>query len=275
MMDAPRTRHHRAFSPGRIAAIVLRHWYLLRSSWPRIFELLYWPLLQLLTWGFLQRYLNQQDGLVGAASRVLLGGVLLWEVLVRGQLGVSLSFLEEVWSRNMANLLLSPLTRVELLASLLIISLIRVALTIVPISLLALFFFDFNLWSLGFALAGYFANLLLTGWSVAILTSGIVLKHGLGAESLVWTMLFVLMPLSCVFYPVASLPPFLQQVAWLLPPTHVFEGMRALIQQQSFSAALMLRASAINIVFISAACFGFLKLLNGARRNGSLMSIGE
>jgi ABC-2 type transport system permease protein len=264
-----------AVSLRRIGAMVLRYVYLLRSSWPRLLELMYWPFLQLLTWGFLQSYLTQQPGFVEGAGRALLGSVLLWEVLVRGQLGFSMSFLEEMWSRNMANLLISPLTRAELLLSLLCLSFLRVVLSIVPITILAIFFFDYNLWSLGLGLIAFFANLLLTGWALAIFTSGVVLRNGLGAESLVWSIMFALMPFCSVFYPVSTLPAFLERVAWLLPPTYVFEGMRAIVLQQTFRLDLMLWAFAINVLLMLAACVAFIKLMDSARRTGSLMSIGE
>jgi ABC-2 type transport system permease protein len=271
----PRAPAYRAFSLGRVAAMIARYVYVMRSSWPRLAELVYWPLLQLLTWGFLQRYLNEQRGVASGTARVLLGGILLWEVLVRGQLGFNLSFLEEIWSRNMTNLLISPLTQLELVLSLLSMSLIRMLLSIVPITILAVFLFDYNLWSLGFGLVAFFLNLLLTGWALATVTSGLVLRNGLGAEGLVWSMMFVLMPVCCVFYPVAVLPAFLQYVAWLLPPTYVFEGMRALTLEHTFRADLMLRALGINLLLVVGAGIVFAKLVDSARRTGSLMSIGE
>jgi ABC-2 type transport system permease protein len=266
---------YRAFSARRIGAMVLRYVYLMRSSWPRLLELLYWPLVQLLTWGFLQNYLNQGHGFVAAAGGILIGGILLWDVLVRGQLGFSVSFLEEMWSRNMANLLISPLTRTELLGSLIAMSLIRLVISLVPISLLAIWFFGYNLWALGLALAAFFANLLLTGWAIAILTSGVILRNGLGAEGLVWSVMFLVMPLCAVFYPVSVLPAWLQWVAWYLPPTYVFEGMRALVFEHVFRADLMLAGLAINVVLMAGACIAFARLLDSARRVGSLMAIGE
>ena len=266
---------YRPVSPGRVWAMVLRYIYLMRSSWPRLLELVYWPLVQLLTWGFLQTYLNQQRGMIAGAGGVLIGGILLWDVLVRGQLGFNMSFLEEMWSRNMANLLISPLTRSELIGSLVLMSLFRLVISLVPISILAILFFGFNLWGLGLGLAAFFVNLLLTGWALAIVTSGVILRNGLGAEGLVWSLMFLLMPLCAVFYPVSVLPGFLQWAAWLLPPTSVFEGMRALIFDHVFRADLMLWAFAINVVLMAAAVIGFVKLLDSARRVGSLMAIGE
>ena len=266
---------YRAVSTARVGAMLLRYVYLMRSSWPRMLEVLYWPLVQLITWGFLQNYLNQQRGFVAGTGGILLGGILLWEVLVRGQLGFNISFLEEIWSRNMANLLISPLTRTEFLGSLMAMSLIRLVISIVPITVLALVFFGYNFLSLGFGLAAFFANLLLTGWALAIFTSGIILRNGLGAEGLVWAGMFLIMPLCAVFYPVSIMPEFLRVIAWSLPPTYVFEGMRAIVFEHTFRADLMVWALAINVVLMIAACFGFFRLLDSARKVGSLMAIGE
>src|SRR6476660_9952858 len=264
-----------AFSPRRVAAMMLRYWYLLRSSWPRLIELVYWPTVQMLTWGFLQFYISQNAGFFARAGGTFIGAVLLWDILFRGQLGFSISFLEEMWARNLANLMISPLRPLEFVAALMIMSLIRLAIGMGPVSLLAIAFFGFNLYGLGLALAAFFVNLILTSWAVGIFVSGLVLRNGLGAENLAWTIMFLFMPLTCVYYPVATLPAWLQPVAWALPPTYVFEGMRALLIDHTFRADLMLEALALNVVFMAIGVFGFLKLLQAARRQGSLMQTGE
>src|SRR5438309_4871211 len=216
-------------APHRVAAMVLRYLYLLRSSWSRVLELIYWPAVQLLVWGFLQFYIAQNSGFFARAGGVFIGAVMMWDILFRGQLGFSISFLEEMWSRNLANLMISPLRPIEFVAALMIMSLIRLAIGMGPVSLLAMAFFGFNLYGLGLALAAFFVNLILTSWAIGILVSGLVLRNGLGAESLAWTIMFLLLPLTCVYYPVAVLPSYLQVVAWALPPTYVFEGMRTLL----------------------------------------------
>src|SRR5581483_8436463 len=175
-------------SPQRIAAMILRYWYVLISSWPRMLELLYWPALQIITWGFIQNYVSQNAGFFARAGGTLVGAVILWDILFRGQLGFSISFLEEMWARNLGNIMMSPLRPVEFVAALMIMSLIRLAIGMVPVTLLAIAFFGFNLWSLGFALAAFFANLILTSWAVGIFVSGLVLRNGMGAESLAWTI---------------------------------------------------------------------------------------
>ena len=278
-MNAPlssaREPTYRAVSPTRVGAMVLRYYYLMRSSWPRLLELIYWPLVQMLMWGFLQTWSNQQRGTVAVAGGTLIGAILLWDVLIRGQQGLSISFLEEMWSRNLANLLISPLRPGEFLAALMAMSVVRLIVGVVPVTLLAIWFFGFNLWSLGLGLGAFFANLLLTAWAFGTLVSGLIIRNGLGAEGLAWTLMFLILPLCAVFYPVEVLPPALQWIAWCLPPTYVFEGLRAILIDHVFRTDLMLWALAINALIIGCASFAFLKLVDSARNIGSIMAIGE
>src|SRR4029079_1072334 len=264
-----------ALAPHRMAAMVLRYLYLLRSSWSRLLELIYWPAMQLFGWGFLQFYVAQNSGFFARASGVFIGAVLMWDILFRGQLGFSVSFLEEMWSRNLSNILISPLRPIEFVCALMILSWIWLAIGMVRFTLLAMAFFGFNLYGLGLALAAFFANLILTSWAVGIVVAGVLLRNGMGAESLAWTLMFVIMPLACVYYPVNVLPDWLQLVAWALPPTYVFEGMRALIMQQVFRADLMVQALALNALYFVAAVLAFFQLLKSARRAGSLLQTGE
>ena len=266
---------HRGIAPHRIAAMILRYWYLLASSWPRLLELLYWPALQIITWGFLQSYISQNAGFFARAGGTLVGAVILWDILFRGQLGFSISFLEEMWARNLGNLMMSPLKPIEFLLALMAMSLIRLMIGVIPMTLLAMIFFDFNLYGIGFPLIAFFCNLIFTSWSVGIFVSGLVLRYGLGAESIVWTLMFGVMPLACIYYPVTVLPHWLQYVAWSLPPTYVFEGMRALIIQHVFRADLMLEAFAFNVVLFALASYAFVKLMDSARVHGSLLQTGE
>jgi ABC-2 type transport system permease protein len=262
-------------APHRVGAMVLRYLYLLRSSWTRLLELMYWPAVQLFVWGFLALYISQNAGFFARAGGMFIGAVLMWDILFRGQLGFSVSFLEEMWSRNLSNLMISPLRPLEFVSALMIMSIIRLAIGMVPVTFAAMAFFDFNVYSLGFALAAFFLNLILTSWAVGVVVSGVLLRNGMGAESLAWTLMFVLMPLTCVYYPVSVLPEWLQAIAWLLPPTYVFEGMRALVLDHAFRADLMIKAFALNAVYFAAAVFAFLALLKSARRVGSLLQTGE
>jgi ABC-2 type transport system permease protein len=275
--DSARIGAHPAggFSFARVWAMVLRYSYLMRSSWPRILDLVYWPAVQMLMWGFLQLYISGNSGFFARAGGTFIGAVLLWDILFRGQLGFSISFLEEMWSRNLANIMMSPLRPAEFVLALMVMSIVRLSVGMVPVSLLAIAFFGFNLWGLGLALAAFFANLFLTSWAVGIFVSGLLLRQGLGAENMAWTIMFIFLPLTCVYYPVAVLPDWLQVVAWALPPTYVFEGMRALLIDHAFRADLMLEALALNVVLFIGAVAAFLALLQSARKHGSLMQTGE
>jgi ABC-2 type transport system permease protein len=264
-----------AYSPQRTGAMMLRYWYLLRSSWPRLLDLVYWPTVQMITWGFLQYYITQNAGFFARAGGTFIGAVLLWDILFRGQLGFSISFMEEMWARNIGNLMMSPLRPLEFISALMVMSIVRLAVGAVPVTLLAIAFFGFNLYGLGFALVAFFLNLMLTAWAVGIFVSGLVLRNGLGAENFAWSIMFLFMPLTCVYYPVTTLPVWLQPVSWLLPPTYVFEGMRSLLIDKTFRAELMVDALALNAVFFAAGVFAFLKLLQSARQHGSLLQSGE
>jgi ABC-2 type transport system permease protein len=264
-----------AASAQRISAMMLRHWYLLRSSWPRLLDLIYWPTVQMLTWGFLQYYIASNAGFFARAGGTFIGAVLLWDILFRGQLGFSISFLEEMYSRNLGNIMMSPLRPFEFIIALMVISVVRLSIGAVPVTFLAIAFFGFNLYAFGFALVAFFFNLMLTSWAIGIFVSGLILRNGMGAENLAWSIMFLFMPLTCVYYPVTTLPVWLQPVAWLLPPTYVFEGMRALILEQQFRADLMVAAFALNAAYFAVAVATFLALLSSARRIGSLLQSGE
>jgi ABC-2 type transport system permease protein len=270
-----------SLSLRRIGAMIARYLYVLRSSWPRMAELIYWPAIQMFTWGFLQTYINGQANAAGIAGRfavaagTLIGALLLWDSLFRAQLGFSLSFLEEMWSRNMANLLMSPLRPLEFVAALMTMSLIRLAIGVLPVTALAFLLFGFNLWGLGLAVVAFFINLVLTSWAIGLFVSGLVLRNGMGAEAIAWSILFFVMPFACVYYPVATLPSWLQWVAWSLPPTYVFEGLRALLVAHVFRADLMLEALSLNAFLLAAGTVAFLALLDSARRAGSLLQMGE
>jgi len=152
---------------------------------------------------------------------------------------------------------------------------VRLTIGMGPVTLLAMVVFGFNLYGLGLALAAFFANLIFTSWAIGILVSGLVLRNGLGAESLAWTVMFLLLPLACVYYPVTVLPAWLQMVSWSLPPTYVFEGMRAILIDHVFRGDLMLEALGLNVVLFAIAVSVFVILLDSARRQGSLLQTGE
>jgi len=262
-------------SIGRIGAMTLRYWYLLRKSWPRLLELVYWPTLNMIVWGLLTFYFGDHKSTLAETAGGLLGAVMLWDVLFRGQLGFTFSFLEEIWSRNIANLMMSPLQPAEFAGSLMLMSMVRLVLGMTPVTLLALTLFGFNIYGLGLPLIAFFANLVIMSWAVGLVVAGLVLRNGLGAESLAWSVMMLLLPVSCVYYPVSILPMWLQPVAWSLPPTYVFEGMRAVLLQGVFRADLMLEAFALNLGYLGLGFATFMLLVRSARHKGSILAMGE
>ncbi|BAV34152.1 ABC transporter [Sulfuricaulis limicola] len=270
-------RAHTGFVPSlrRVYALVLRHTYLLRSSGPRILELVYWPTVQMILWGFITVFLVNHSSWIAQASGVLLSGVLLWDVLFRGQLGVSLVFMEEMWSRNLGHLFVSPLRPFELGCALLTMSLIRTLIGVGGAALIAIPLFDFSVFSLGLPLLAFFINLIVMGWAIGLLVSGIVLRYGLGAESMAWIAIFAVQPISGVYYPIATLPEWLQYVAAILPSSHVFEGMRSVLFDHVFRADLLLHAVLLNVVYLTAGFAAFLAFFKVARVRGQLLHVGE
>ena len=156
-----------------------------------------------------------------------------------------------------------------------VMSIVRVLIGMVPVTFMAILFFGFNLWALGLAVVFFFFNLILTSRSIGLVASGLVLKNGLGAEGLAWSMTFLLLPLCCVYYPVAILPAWLQWISLALPPTHVFEGLRALVLDHVFDFGAILTALGLNILYFAAASATFGLLLRSARQSGALMQTGE
>jgi ABC-2 type transport system permease protein len=262
-------------SLGRIWALSLRYIYLLRGSWPRILELAYWPAMQIVLWGFITLFLREQSSIVAQAFGVLLGAVMLWDLMFRGQLGVSICFFEEMWSRNLGNLFVSPLRPWEMIAALLGMSMLRTLIGMVPASLLTVWFFGFSIYSLGWPLLGFFLNLMAFGWAIGLAVAGLVLRVGLGAETLAWALIFAIAPVSAVYYPVAVLPAWLQAIAWSMPPAYVFEGMRGVMLDGALRADLLFAASALNVVYLGAGCLAFLLFFRSGRINGKLLQIGE
>lgn len=274
-MSGAGPRPNPAFSARRIGGMVLRYFYLMRSSWPRLIELAYWPTVQMILWGFITLFLARNSTYFAQAFGVLLSAVLLWDVLFRGQLGVSVSFFEEMWSRNLGHLFVSPLRSYELICALLLMSFIRTIIGVIPASLLTIAFFDYSIYSLGLPLVAFFFNLLVMGWSVGLAVSGMVLRAGLGAEGLAWAAIFALAPVSGIYYPISVLPEWLQTIAYLLPSAHVFEGMRAIIVEGSVEPQLLVTATLLNLVYLSAGAAIFLACFRSARQRGQLLQVGE
>jgi ABC-2 type transport system permease protein len=262
-------------SLNRIYAMVLRHVYLLRGSWPRILELAYWPVMQMILWGFITQFFMGHSEWVAQAAGLLLAAVLLWDVLFRSQLGVTLPFYEELFSRNLGHLFVSPLRPWELIVSLLGISTLRTLIGVIPAALLAIPLYRYSIFEMGLPLLVFFTQLLVTGWALGLMVSGLVLRFGLGAQSLAWVAIFALAPISGIYYPIAALPEWLQPIALGLPSAHVFEGMRSVLLGEGFHTGHFLWALALNLLYIGLGAALFIRVFHLARKRGLLLHSGE
>lgn len=263
------------FSIRRVMAMVLRYWYLLRHSIPRQLDLFYWPAVNVILWGFLSQFLAGNSSFIAKAGGVLLAAMFLWDVMSRSQLGVSVGFLEEVWSRNLGHMFVSPLRAHEWLISLMVVSIVRTAVGLAPAVLIAMAVFHFSLFDLGLPLAGFLANLMMMGWWLALIIMAAILRWGQGAENLAWAAVFVLAPVSAVYYPVAILPPWLQLLSLALPASHVFEGMRGVMVRHAFETNHLVAALLLNLAYLGLAGAVFLWSFRSARARGALLQLGE
>jgi ABC-2 type transport system permease protein len=206
---------------------------------------------------------------------VLIAGVLLWDVLFRGQIGFTICFLEEMWSRNLGHLFVSPLRPWELVTALTVMSVIRTLLGGVFAAVIAILLYSFSIFDLGLPLIAFFLALIAMGWGIGMVIVAVVLRAGLGAESLAWVAMFALAPISAVYYPVEILPESVRWLAWLTPSAHVFEGMRALMVEGVFRWDLLGRAVLLDLVYLGIGGATFAWAFAKAREEGRLLQTGE
>lgn len=259
----------------RIGALIARHLYTYRRSPMRLIELVYWPLLDLLVWGFVSVYLQRFGANVPNFVAFFIGALILWDILFRAQQGISVTYLEEVWSRNLMNLFVSPLSVAEFLLATVLVSLGKLTVAALTMATLAALFYQFNILTLGFSLFPFVVNLLLFGWSLGVFTTALVLRFGQAAESLAWVLAFLFQPFSAVFYPVSVLPSWMQAIARFLPSSHVFEGMRAVINGQGIPWHHLAWASALNAIAAVASVAFFYATFAVVKDRGLLSKVGE
>ncbi|RMG75228.1 MAG: ABC transporter permease [Nitrospirae bacterium] len=259
----------------RIWAVVLRQLYLYRRSLPRLLEVFYWPMVDLLLWGFVSLYLQRASADIPSFVIYFLGALILWDILFRAQQGISVSFLEDMWARNLINIFASPLKIGEYILGLVFISILKVCIAFLVMSTLAWLFYSFSIFKLGIALIPLVLNLMAMGWAVGIFTMALILRFGQEAEVLAWAVAFLFMPFSAVFYPVSTLPLLLQRIAYLIPSAHVFEGMRILINDKTLSLAHLSAATLLNLLFLSASTIFFIRIYQLVKKKGILPKIGE
>lgn len=256
------------FSWLRVGAIVRRHAYVLRRSPHRLFDITIWPLVDVVLFGSIGVFVSQAGDAGATAFGYLIAGIILWHVVYQSQIALSTGLLEEMWSRNVLNIMVTPLREIEYVAGLVVFGLVKLVLGVGLVALTALLFFSFDVSTLGLGLIPIAAILLTVGWAIALFVIGVVLRFGSGAEALAWGILFVVLPLSGVFYPVEALPVALEPVAKALPTTHAFGAMRALVDGDPLPWS-QIGLGALGAVLLTAVALLFVtKMLVTFRRRG-------
>lgn len=258
-------------SLGTIQALVLRYLYLYTRTPIRAIELVFWPLVHLLVWGYLTVFLQKHTG-DGFPYEItfLIGAVILWDILFRAQQGVAIFFLEDVWSRNLLNIFAAPVTHADYLGSTYVVGFLRAAVTSTMLGVLSLLLYSFNIFHLGWALLPYIFNLLIFGWALGMISTALIVRWGPAAETLAWAVPFFIQPFAAVYYPVSALPEVLQWVAKALPCSYIFEGMRETLKSGFIDWRSLGLATVMNLAYLALAGALFVRVMNVAREKGLL-----
>lgn len=253
-----------------VAAIVLRQFYLMRGSFARVVPLFVWVAVDIVLWGFITRYLNSVSGARFSFVPVFLGAVLLWDFFTRVVQGVTLAFFEDVWSRNFLNLFATPLTLAEYLSGLVLTSIATNLIGLVVMLALATAVFGLSFFAYGLLLVPFLLVLFLFGIALGIAASALVLRLGPASEWFVWPIPALLSPFVGVFYPLSTLPAWMRYLGHLLPPSYVFEGMRALVLGRPFAGGALALGAALALADIALAAWLFTRVYRHAVRTGLL-----
>jgi len=258
----------------RIKGIILQNIFNLRHSLEDLIETFFWPTIDIIIWGLMTTYFIQTgDRGSGGVIAFLLGGLILWNIVWRAQQDISMSFLRNVWSRNLLNLFSTPLTPWEFVIATMILGLIKIIFTLLVVTSLAFLLYSFNLFNLGVALIPFFVSLIVFAWTAGLLIVGLILRFGMRVQSFAWSLIALFNPLSAVFYPISALPPSMQKIAHFLPTAHIFEGMRQVLSTGTFSKEHLIWAFFFNLIYLVFSAWFFIFMFEKAREKGRLAKV--
>jgi len=257
----------------RVRAVMLRHTYEVRRNLNKVFDSVVFPVLSMLMWGFFTLYLARDHRIQTSIAGLLLGAAILWGVFYSFQRDVAVGFLDELWSRNLVNIFSTPLSVSEYITGLIIVNLIRAMVGMLAVSLIAWLCYSFNIFPSLLGLVPYLLNLVLFGIALGIVITGLIFRYTTRIQGLAWSFASLLMPVSCVFYPMSSLPRWLHPIAWALPTTHAFEGMRQGLSGSGFSTLHFEWGLGLNAIYFAFAFFFFRWIFEAARARGLLVKI--
>ncbi|MBM3282757.1 ABC transporter permease [Candidatus Gottesmanbacteria bacterium] len=258
----------------RIIALLWRYIYLMKRELGKLSEVFYWPVMDVLIWGFVSIYLDKTNQQLNFFASLFLSGMILWNIFNNTSKSISVSLLDDIWSRNLSNLFASPLNPMEFLTATMFLSLFKIFATLLTTSFIALLFYSFNLFTLGISLWANFINLVIFGWSIGIITSALILRYGTKVEDFAWSMPWLFTPFAAVWYPVSILPGILRMIALILPVSYVFEGMRGVILIKTFLWDKFFWALGLNFIYGILAIWFFHKMFKSVKEKGLLTRNG-
>lgn len=258
-------------NPVRVYAIILRHYFLARHQLERLFDIFFFPVFALVVWGFLSQYVQNIQSSTLAAF--LLGGIILWVIFERVGTDIGVSFMFDIWERNIINVLATPLTFLEYITGLVLISIFKILISFITMWFVASVFYNFQFTSLGFSLALFFINLIIFAMAFGIFNISMVLRFGHSIGPLTWILPFCIQPFVAVFYPISVLPPLLQKVSYIIPISYVFEGARGVLGSGKFDAGLFWTAFVLNILYLGASIAFFAFILKVVLKSGKLVKL--
>jgi ABC-2 type transport system permease protein len=254
----------------RIQAVMLRHYYEARRNPDRITDMIYWPVLDIIVWGFFTIYLARGASRGLNVANFLLGAVILWGMFYSFQRDMAVGFLDELWARNLINLFSTPLSVSEYMTGLILVNLLKVIIGSCAAALIAWGFYSFDVFPWMPAFIPFLANLILFALTLGVVITGLIFRYTTRIQALAWSFAGLLQPISCVLYPLSSLPKGFRAVAWMLPTTHSFEGMRQILSGRGFSPLHFWWAMGLN-AFYFALALAFFSLTFEAARNRALL----
>ena len=260
---------------NKIYALSLRHIYLIKGSFPRILDLIYWPTIQIFLWGFISKFFTLNSSYYDNTVGIILSAAILYDFLFRSSISYNMMFLEEIWSRNFTNLFIAPIKLSEIIAALTLTAIFRTLIGLLPASMIAIPLFGVSIFKIGLPLIFLLITLYIFGVTLGLLVTAGLLRYGPSFENIAWASLFFLAPLGCVYYPIEILPEWLQVIANILPLVHIFEEMRSILIDNIVNYYDVLKAFLISLVYFIGGVLVFYYSYEGAKKRGTLINMGE
>ena len=260
---------------NKIFALSLRHVYLIKGSFPRILDLIYWPTVQIFLWGFISKFFTLSSSYFENTVGIILSAAILYDFLFRSSISYNMMFLEEIWSRNFTNLFIAPIRISEIITALTITAIFRTLIGLIPAALLAIPFFGVSIFKIGTPLIFLLISLYIFGVTLGLLVTSGLVRFGPSFENIAWASLFFLAPLGCIYYSIEILPNWLQIIAKFFPLVHIFEEMRNILINDIIDYFQISKAILISFLYFIFGVIIFYISYNGAKNRGTLINMGE